>query len=91
VSVAGVTGARTELPPGLVDRVKWLKTKTDVPILVGFGISSPEQVQAVAAVADGVIVGSALVRRIAEAAGRPRDQMLADVAAYTSDLAAACG
>jgi len=91
VSVAGVTGARTELPPGLVDRVKWLKTKTDVPILVGFGISSPEQVKAVAAVADGVIVGSALVRRIAEAAGRPRDQMLADVAAYTSDLAAACG
>ena len=91
VSVAGVTGARTELPPGLVDRVTWLKTKTDVPILVGFGISSPEQVKAVAAVADGVIVGSALVRRIAEAAGRPRDQMLADVAAYTTDLAAACG
>ena len=91
VSVAGVTGARTELPPGLVDRVTWLKTKTDVPILVGFGISSPEQVQAVAAVADGVIVGSALVRRIAEAAGRPRDQMLADVAAYTTDLASACG
>ena len=91
VSVAGVTGARTELPPGLVERVTWLKTKTDVPILVGFGISSPEQVQAVAAVADGVIVGSALVRRIAEAAGRPRDQMLADVAAYTTDLASACG
>jgi tryptophan synthase alpha chain len=91
VSVAGVTGARTDLPPGLVDRVKWLKTKTDVPILVGFGISGPDQVRAVAAVADGVIVGSALVRRIAEAAGASREQMLADVAAYTGDLAAACG
>jgi len=91
VSVAGVTGARTDLPPGLVDRVKWLKTKTDVPILVGFGISGPEQVKAVAAVADGVIVGSALVRRVAEAAGTSREQMLADVAAYTGDLAAACG
>jgi tryptophan synthase alpha chain len=91
VSVAGVTGARTELPPGLVDRVKWLKTKTDVPILVGFGISSPEQVRAVAAVADGVIVGSALVRRIAEASGQQQSQMLADVAAYTAALAAACG
>ena len=91
VSVAGVTGARTELPPGLVDRVKWLKTKTDVPILVGFGISSPEQVKAVAAVADGVIVGSALVRRIAESAGWPPDLLLADVAAYTTDLASACG
>ena len=67
VSVAGVTGARTSLPDGLVDRVAWLRTKTDVPILVGFGISTPEQAQAVAAVADGVIVGSALVRRLAEA------------------------
>jgi tryptophan synthase alpha chain len=91
VSVAGVTGARTELPPGLVDRVKWLKTKTDVPILVGFGISSPEQVKAVAEVADGVIVGSALVRRITEAADQPREAMLADVGHYVADLAAACG
>ena len=91
VSVAGVTGARTELPPGLVDRVKWLKTKTDVPILVGFGISSPEQVKAVAEVADGVIVGSALVRRITEAADQPREAMLTDVSHYVADLAAACG
>jgi tryptophan synthase alpha chain len=91
VSVAGVTGARTDLPPGLIERITWLRTKTDVPILVGFGISGPEQVKAVAAVADGVIVGSALVRRVAEAAGTSREQMLADVAAYTRDLAAACG
>ena len=91
VSVAGVTGARTELPPGLVDRVKWLKTKTDVPILVGFGISSPEQVKAVAEVADGVIVGSALVRRITEAVDQPREAMLTDVSHYVADLAAACG
>lgn len=91
VSVAGVTGARTELPPGLIDRVKWLRTKTSVPILVGFGISSPEQVKAVAEVADGVIVGSALVRRITEAADQPREAMLADVSHYVADLAAACG
>lgn len=90
VSVAGVTGARTDLPPGLVDRVAWLKTKTDVPILVGFGISSPEQVKAVAAVADGVIVGSALVRRIAEHAGQPHDILLPDVGRYVRELAAAC-
>jgi len=89
VSIAGVTGARTELPAGLVDRVKWLKTKTDVPILVGFGISSPEQVKAVAAVADGAIVGSALVRRIAEHAGQPREAMLADIGRYAADQAAA--
>ena len=90
VSVAGVTGARTELPPGLIDRIKWLRTKTDVPILVGFGISGPDQVKAVAAVADGVIVGSALVRRIAEAAGKPRAELLADVGHYAGELATAC-
>ena len=90
VSVAGVTGARTELPPGLVDRVAWLRSKTSVPILVGFGISSPEQVRAVAAVADGVIVGSALVRQIAEAADQPRDVLMDRVSSYVADLASAC-
>ena len=91
VAVAGVTGARTELPAGLVERVKWLKTKTDVPILVGFGIATPDQVRAVCQVADGAIVGSALVRRITEAAGQPRDAMLADIGSTVADLAAACG
>ncbi|MEX0670213.1 MAG: tryptophan synthase subunit alpha [Pirellulales bacterium] len=91
VAVAGVTGARTELPPDLVERVKWLRTKTDVPIIVGFGISTPEQARAVADVADGVIVGSALVRRIAEAAGQPRETLLAEVGRYVADLAAAFG
>jgi len=90
VSVAGVTGARTDLPPGLADRVQWLKTQTDVPVLVGFGISGPEQVKAVAAVADGAIVGSALVRLVAESAALPRAEMLAAVKQRASDLAAAC-
>ena len=91
VSVAGVTGARTELPAGLVDRVRWLKTQTDVPILVGFGIASAEQVRAVAAVADGAIVGSALVRLVSESHAKPRDAMLAEVGRFVADLAAACG
>jgi len=90
VSVAGVTGARADLPPGLIDRVKWLRTKTNVPILVGFGISSPEQVKSVAEVADGAIVGSALVRRIAEHVGQPREAMLADIGRYAADLVTAC-
>jgi tryptophan synthase alpha chain len=91
VSVAGVTGARTELPAGLAERVRWLKTKTDVPILVGFGIASPEQVRAVAAVADGAIVGSALVKLLAESATAPRDALLATAGRFVADLAAACG
>jgi tryptophan synthase alpha chain len=90
VSVAGVTGARTELPPGLADRVQWLKTQAHVPVLVGFGISGPEQVQAVAAVADGAIVGSALVRLVGESAALPRDGLLAAVSGRVRDLAAAC-
>ncbi len=91
VSVAGVTGARTELPPGLLDRIAWLRTKTSVPILVGFGISSPEQVRAVAAVADGVIVGSALVRLVAESAAANQSETLATVERFVADLASACG
>jgi tryptophan synthase alpha chain len=86
VSVAGVTGARASLPEGLVDRVAWLRTKTDVPILVGFGISSPEQARAVAAFADGVIVGSAFVRHLAEAQGKPRPELVAGVERHCRDL-----
>ena len=89
VSVAGVTGTRTELPPGLIERVKWLRTQTDVPILVGFGISTPEQARAVAQVADGVIVGSAVVRHLAESASQPRDAFLRGLEGYVGDLAAA--
>jgi tryptophan synthase alpha chain len=89
VSVAGVTGARTALPEGLVDRVRWLRTKTDVPILVGFGISSPEQAREVAAVADGVIVGSALVRHLSEAAVAPRSELLEGIESTVRGLVAA--
>lgn len=89
VSVAGVTGARTDLPPGLIDRVQWLRAQTDVPILVGFGISSPDQVRAVCQVADGAIVGSALVRLVAEHAGGDRDQLVSAVERFVRDLAAA--
>jgi tryptophan synthase alpha chain len=56
---------------------------------VGFGISRPDQVRAVAQAADGVIVGSAIVRRIAEADKKPRQEVLADVGAFVSELIAA--
>ncbi|MEI6240042.1 MAG: tryptophan synthase subunit alpha [Planctomycetia bacterium] len=91
VSVAGVTGARTDLPPGLIDRVTWLRTQTDVPIVVGFGIAGPDQARAVAAVADGVIVGSALVRQVAELANQPREQLLDGVGRFIAPLASAMG
>ncbi len=61
VSLTGVTGARTKLPEYLTEFVKNIKSKTDVPVAVGFGISQPAQAGEVANYADGVIVGSAII------------------------------
>lgn len=65
VSVAGTTGVREDLPPELKEQLKWLRTKTDLPLAVGFGISRPDQVDLLRGDADGVIVGSALVKQFA--------------------------
>ena len=64
MSRAGITGADAGPPQGLADRVAELRAVTDLPLAVGFGISGPEQVAAVVAVADAAIVGSALVRSL---------------------------
>ena len=62
VSIAGITGARNELPPDLADFVQRVRRHSDLPLAVGFGIGSGTQAAAVAQMADGVIVGSALVK-----------------------------
>jgi tryptophan synthase alpha chain len=67
VSTVGTTGERRELPPGLAELVAATKAEAEVPVAVGFGIGTPEQAAEVGRVADGVIVGSRLVR----AAGEP--------------------
>lgn len=67
VSVAGTTGVRQELPAELSEQLRQLRTGTDLPLAVGFGISGPDQVAVLNGVADGVIVGSAVVRRVSEA------------------------
>lgn len=66
VSVAGITGERSALPADLAARVEQVRRHAKVPVAVGFGIREAAQVASLASVADGVIVGSALVRRIAE-------------------------
>ncbi|CAM9706380.1 unnamed protein product, partial [Scytosiphon promiscuus] len=66
VSVAGVTGARSHLPPDLERFLARVRAATDKPLSVGFGISSAEQVKQVAAIADGVVVGSAFMNAIDE-------------------------
>jgi len=63
VSLTGVTGARDTLPPGLADFVSRVRTVARKPLAVGFGIGSGKQAKAIAQLADGVIVGSALVQQ----------------------------
>jgi tryptophan synthase alpha chain len=67
VSTVGTTGERQELPPGLTKLVAAIKAEAEVPVAVGFGIGTPEQVAEVGEIADGVIVGSRLVRAAGEA------------------------
>jgi tryptophan synthase len=62
VSVTGVTGARDALPDDLEEFVERVRSKTDLPLAVGFGISNPSMVQGVANIADGVVVGSAILK-----------------------------
>jgi tryptophan synthase alpha chain len=89
VSVAGITGERTKLPPELAENVAWLRGQTALPICIGFGVSQPEHVKLLAPVADGLIVGSAIVRRMADAATRPRDVVLQEIGDYVESLVAA--
>jgi tryptophan synthase alpha chain len=69
VSDTRVTGERDKLPPHLAELVEAVRTASPVPVAVGFGIGTPDQAAAVGALADGVIIGSRLVRAVGEASG----------------------
>jgi tryptophan synthase alpha chain len=71
VSRTGVTGERAAVPEGVGPLLAQLRARTALPLAVGFGIATPEQVAQVAALADGVVVGSALVRLIEEHGASP--------------------
>lgn len=71
VSRTGVTGERAELPEDLPREVKRLRRRLRLPVAVGFGVSTPGQVATVGEFADGVVVGSALVRLVEELGGDP--------------------
>jgi tryptophan synthase alpha chain len=87
VSDKGITGERDVLPAELVGQLSWLRGQTEVPLCVGFGISKPEHVRLLRGVADGVIVGSALVRRLEQAGTRPLADVVRDVGALAQTLA----
>jgi tryptophan synthase alpha chain len=87
VSVAGVTGARAELPENLETLVRSVKRLTSVPIGVGFGISTPEQAARVATFADAVIVGSAIARVVEQCP--PGGDLVGEVERFAGALAVA--
>ena len=90
VSVTGVTGERRALADDLGDLVARVKRVTEKPVAVGFGISTPKQAAEVARLADGVIVGSALVSRIADAVeAGSNDAAIAAATAFVAELSAA--
>ncbi len=66
VSITGITGAATAQSAEVGPEVARIKASTDLPVVVGFGITTPEAARAIAGVADGCVVGSAIVKRIAE-------------------------
>jgi tryptophan synthase alpha chain len=86
VSTVGITGERATIPPAVLDQVAWLKTQTELPVCIGFGISRPEHARMLAAAADGLIVGSAIVRRVAEGAGKPPDELAREIGDYVTTL-----
>ena len=87
VSREGVTGERAEVADTMAGRVAEIRATTALPIAVGFGISNPGHVRQVAAVADAVVVGSAIVKKIAEAGDAP--DLAERLADFVRPLAAA--
>jgi tryptophan synthase alpha chain len=80
VSLAGTTGERSALPPELPALVERVRAATDVPVAVGFGISTAEQAATVGTLADGVIVGSRVVRAAGEGGAAAVGEVVADLA-----------
>jgi tryptophan synthase alpha chain len=88
ISRLGVTGARDRVAEGAAAMVRRIRSQTDLPIALGFGISRPEHVAEVGAYADAAVVGSALVSLIAEAGESPK--LIERVEAYVQELRSAC-
>jgi tryptophan synthase alpha chain len=91
VSVIGTTGARTSVSPALTGLVERARALTEGPLYAGFGISTPEHAAAVAAMADGVVVGSRAVQVAEQGAAALRDYVRGLRAAIDSVASPACG
>ena len=85
VSLTGTTGERDELAAGLAETVERVRASTDVPVAVGFGISTADQARSVAELADGVIVGSRVVRAAGEGGAAAVGSIVGELAAALQD------
>jgi tryptophan synthase alpha chain len=83
VSVTGITGARTGLPEDLKTALAQVRTLVKCPLAVGFGIYNPEQVQDLAPLVDGIVVGSAIVQKIA---CREDPEMIKEIGDFVAEL-----
>jgi tryptophan synthase alpha chain len=86
VSVTGITGARTELPADLVAALKEVRALVQCPLAVGFGISTPAQVASLAPYVDAVVVGSAIVARVAKLQEKGLEKLLLEVGDFIAAL-----
>lgn len=86
LSLSGTTGERDQLPSDLAEGVRQMKSLTDRPVCVGFGISKPAHVASLAGVADGAIVGSAVVKRMQQHRSDGPQKIATAVADYCRDL-----
>ena len=82
VSITGITGAAAAKAADVAPEVQRIKAQTDLPIIVGFGITTPDNARDIAGIADGCVVGSAIVKDIG--AGKPVAEVLANVAALAA-------
>ncbi|MDO8136372.1 MAG: tryptophan synthase subunit alpha [Candidatus Brocadiales bacterium] len=87
ISVVGITGVRDNLPQDMRENILKLKELTNKPVALGFGVSTPEQARAVGRVADGVIVGSAIMKEIERNLDRPLPEMTRAVGDLAARLA----
>ncbi len=86
ISVVGITGARDKLPTDMVENIRKLRQLTNTPISVGFGVSTPEQAKAVGQLADGVIVGSAIIKMIEKYQDKPLKELVKAVGDFSESL-----
>ncbi len=86
ISVVGITGVRSELPADITENIQNIKRLTNLPVAMGFGISTPEQASAAGKVADGVIVGSAIMREIEKYGNQDEKILINNVGKFVGEL-----